>query len=193
MSFGLQVEDAGVQEAIREVASKGVLIFASASNDGPNSMVTYPARIDEVICVSAMDGLGTPFDRNPTPNTTSSLYEFAALGVAVKSAWPRKLLDPKPKRSERSERRMTGTSVATSIVAGIAACIIEFADMKDFPDDLLEKLKSRQGMQKVIRELMVDGRRHGYHYITPWSMFAAHRDDDTILLLLKDRLQSLLK
>jgi subtilisin family serine protease len=183
VSFGLEEEHIEVQKAILEAFCKKILIFAAASNDGGNKRVTYPARKDEVICIYATDGLGTPFKGNPT--TMSSGYNFATLGVGVKSAWPRECQDdPKPKKTEPSARRMTGTSFAAPIVAGIAACIVEFAYMHDFPETLLEKLKSRQGMQEILRKHMVDERqRSDLHYIHPWELFKGRTDEEVIVLI----------
>jgi hypothetical protein len=178
MSLGLEREHHSVQKAILNAIYHRVLIFAAASNGGGNSCVTYPARKDEVICVYATDGIGTPYDHNPTP-MEDTYYDFAVLGVGVKSAWPRHLQKQPLEPSEASERRMTGTSFATPIAAGIAACIIEFAYLTDFSEDLLRVLKSRQGMQKTLKELMVGkGRRHGFHYIYPWAMFKGRLNEE---------------
>jgi len=183
LSFGLEREDTDVQQAIREAVCQNIIIFAAASNDGGNTGVMYPARKDEVICIYATDGIGSPFTGNPTRLKTSC-YHFAALGVGVKSSWPRGLQGPAPKSSEPSERRMTGTSCATPIAAGIAACIIEFAYRIEFPEPLLELLKSREGMQKVLRGLMAsDQRRHDLHYIHPWVMFTGKSDEEISYLM----------
>ena len=161
-------------------------MFAAASNNGGNIEVKYPAKKDEVTCVYATDGSGNPFDKNPN-TMKSSIFHFATLGVGVKSSWPQKLHDPPLKREEASERRQTGTSFATPIVAGIAACIIEFAIVQNLPDDLLDVLKTRQGMQNTLHKLMVDDTpRSGLHYIHPWKMFANNRTEDSIVYAMKD-------
>jgi subtilisin family serine protease len=171
MSLGLNKENYRVQEEILNAVSHRVLIFAAASNGGGNRSVTYPARKDEVICVYATDGIGTAYNHNPTP-MDDAVYDFAILGVGVKSAWPRHLQTRPLELSEASERRMTGTSFATPIAAGMAACIIDFAYLTNLSEDLLRVLKSRQGMQKSLKELMVgNSRRQGLHYIYPWAMF----------------------
>lgn len=186
MSFGLDRENKDVQAAIRNAFSKNILMFAAASNNGGNIEVKYPAKKDEVTCVYATDGSGNPFDKNPNTMKSSS-FHFATLGVGVKSSWPQKLHDPPLKREEASERRQTGTSFATPIVAGIAACIIEFAIVQNLPDDLLDVLKTRQGMQNTLHKLMVDDTpRSGLHYIHPWKMFANNRTEDSIVYAMKD-------
>ncbi|PVH76523.1 subtilisin-like protein [Cadophora sp. DSE1049] len=190
MSFGLDKENAEVQTAIRNAFFKNILMFAAASNSGGNLEVKYPARKDEVICVYATDGSGNAFTKNPN-NLTSSSFHFATLGVGVKSSWPRKLHDPPLKVGEASERRQTGTSFATPIVAGIAACIIEFAIVQNVPDELLTVLKTRQAMQKTLLKLMVDDTpRSGLHYIHPWKMFANDRSEESIVYAMKDILGS---
>ena len=120
MSFGLEEEHGGMQKAIIEAYSKNILMFAAASNEGGNRIVTYPARKEQVICIYATDGKGEPYRSNPTPIGNS--YRFATLGEGVKSAWPKGL-----KKGAAPEQRMTGTSFATPIAAGIAACLLEFA------------------------------------------------------------------
>lgn len=188
MSFGFDKEKASVQAAILNAFSKNILMFAAASNSGGNRDVKYPARKDEVICVYATDGSGNPFKGNPTTMISSS-FHFATLGEGVKSTWPRKLQDPPPGPDEPSERRQTGTSFATPIVAAIAACIIEFAVVQNLSEDLLRVLKTRQGMQKTILRLMVD-ERSGLHYVHPWKMFSYDRTDNMIIDMMTDILRS---
>jgi hypothetical protein len=180
MSFGLDEDDEDVQKAISEAVHRNVIIFAAAANHGGNKGVSYPARNDQVICVYASDGIGKPFDCNPTP-PVDSFYHFAALGMAVKSYWPR---DAKINPEQRGTRRMTGTSCAAPITAAIAGCILEFAYINSFPRNMLATLKSRQGMQKVLRGLMVaENLRDGFHYIRPWSMFDDKTEQEIIVLI----------
>jgi subtilisin family serine protease len=180
MSFGLEEEHGGMQKAIIEAYSKNILMFAAASNEGGNRIVTYPARKEQVICIYATDGKGEPYRSNPTPIGNS--YRFATLGEGVKSAWPKGL-----KKGVAPEQRMTGTSFATPIAAGIAACLLEFALVHGMPDNSYSSLRTRQGMQAVFGKLLVDVRKE-LHYIHPWRLFSESREPLDILLLMKDTL-----
>jgi len=183
LSLGLEKEDNSIQEAILKAVCQNIIIFSAASNGGGNNCVTYPARKDEVICVYATDGMGTAFTGNPTTLKTSS-YDFAALGIAVNSSWPKSVPIPQSERlntTGSSKRRMTGTSFATPIAAGVAACIIDFAYMIGLPE--VKLLKARQGMQKVMKGLMVDGKRSELDYLRPWAMFEDKSDEKIMHLM----------
>jgi subtilisin family serine protease len=183
MSFGLGKDQRNIQEAISIANSKSIIMFAAASNRGGNYDVTYPARYEEVICVFSTDGMGVGSRCNPTQMEDSS-YHFATLGEGVKSAWLTTdiLVDPAP------ERRMTGTSFATPIAAGVAACVLEFALMNDMSDGLYKMLRRRKGIQTVFAQHLVDERQK-LHYLHPWKLFGKDRTKDRILTLITDSLE----
>jgi hypothetical protein len=189
LSFGLDDNDGDVQNQISEAIRRSVLIFAAAANHGGNKRVSYPARNDHVICVYASDGLGRPFGGNPTA-LEDSVYRFATLGMAVDSCWPRdKNRDAAINPKQQGRRRMTGTSCAVPIAAAIAACILEFAYINSLQKEFLSFLKTRQGMQKVLKGLMVASNPHqGFHYICPWEMFEK-RNDQEIIISMKECLR----
>lgn len=189
MSFGIDKDHSAMQEEIKEACSKDIIMFAAASNKGKNQKVPYPARRSEVLCIYATDGKGNTYNCNP-PLLETSAYHFATLGVAVKSAWPERLLPKETQPSDQSgERRMTGTSFATPIVAGIAAYILDFARVHKIDTKSYEMLRRRDGMQEIFAKHMVDtkdSKIDRLDYIHPWLMFADHRSDELILSLIKD-------
>jgi hypothetical protein len=83
---------------------------------------------------------------------------------------------------------MTGTSFATPIAAGIAACLLEFALVYGMPDNSYGSLRTRQGMQAVFGNLLVEVRKE-LHYIHPWKLFSESREPPDILFLMKDALK----
>jgi hypothetical protein len=181
MSFGLEEEHRGTQKAIMAAYSKNILMFAAASSGEGTRTVAYPARKEQVICIYATDGQGEPYRSNPTPIGNS--YRFATLGEAVKSAWPKGL-----KKGAAPEQRMTGTSIATPIVAGIAACFLEFALVHEMPVNSYNSLRTRQGMSAVFGKLMVDIRKE-LHCIHLWRLFSEPRQPADILFLMSDVLR----
>ena len=211
MSFGMDNDNPAMQKQILKAYNENIIMFAAASNRGKNYEVTFPARENEVICIYSTNGNGGKSYCNPA-GLKNSGYHFATVGVAVKSAWPLSFpLPPNtPSTSERSmagaaqqscerppagtpkankspERRMTGTSFATPIVAAIAAYILDFARMHGISEELYQRLRCRKGMQEIFADHMVV-KSDELHYIHPWKLFADHRPDEHIISLIKDTL-----
>lgn len=190
-----------MQTQISRAYTENIILFAAASNRGLNYEVTFPAREERVICIYSTDGNGSKSNCNPA-GLKNSGYHFATVGVAVKSAWPVKLSlspntpstsepvapDAKPPKVNKSpERRMTGTSFATPIVAAIAAYILDFARMNGIGEELYQRLRSRQWMQAIFADhMVVDSDK--FQYIRPWKLFADNRSDEEILFFIKDTL-----
>jgi subtilisin family serine protease len=182
MSFGLLKDHIDMRNAVLEAHAKNILMFAAASNKGGNFHVTYPAKYGEVICIFSTDGLGSDSIFNPTQMGGSG-YHLATIGEGVESAWPIDLQD-----GSKLERRMSGTSFATPIAAGVAACVLEFVLMNQKDDDLYEKLHRRDQMKEVLAQQLAD-KRKGWHYIRPWKLFEKGRPEDMILTLIKSTLE----
>ena len=55
MSLGSPQESREIRDAVRYAASKGVVIFCAAGNEGANHSIMYPAKYNEVISIGAVD------------------------------------------------------------------------------------------------------------------------------------------
>ncbi|HEY0601427.1 MAG TPA: S8 family serine peptidase [Herpetosiphonaceae bacterium] len=125
MSLGAPTEPGQAFSRIYETVAKralaaGTLIVAAAGNEsrrpGQINPVSHPANCPSIMAVAALDS-----NLKVAPFSCGGLtfqggqVDIAGPGVAVRSSWPRPLL----------YRTISGTSMATPHVAGIAALLAE--------------------------------------------------------------------
>lgn len=94
------------ERAVQKMTSEGAVIVAAVGNDGPLSSPRYPAAIDGVIGVTAVD-----FEKN--------IYKDAPRGAHIDYAAPG--VDIFIKAGEQSGRFVSGTSLATPYVTALIA------------------------------------------------------------------------
>ena len=119
--------------AVRRAAEQGVVLVAAAGNGGPDAAPAYPAALDAVIAVTAVDADGR---RYPEANL-GSYIDFAAPGVRVHS--PSAPADA-----------ATGTSFAAPFVTAVVATELGAGTVDAAPDadrvrDLLAQSSSDLG------------------------------------------------
>ncbi len=115
-------QDRLVDNMIRKAVSQGIVVVASAGNNGPRARPAYPAAIDGVIAVTAIDRGERLFQRaNRGP-----YIDLAAPGVDILTTAPR-----------GSFNVSTGTSLATAHVTGVVALLMSMN--RSFRQDLLQR------------------------------------------------------
>jgi len=97
-------------EAVSYAQSKGCLLVAAAGNYGTPALL-YPAALDGVLAVGASNQMDLPWESN----CWGAEMDIAAPGVAIYSTLPSGLYG-----------LMTGTSMATPHVSGVAALIMAY-------------------------------------------------------------------
>lgn len=168
MSFGAVVINKGIFDAISFAAYKHVLMFAAATNKGKNERIprSYPARDWRVFSISATDGLGFPSKFNPAPQDGD--LNFCILGESIESA-----------TIKGQKVRKSGTSMATPVVAGVAALVLEFANQTRVEGEEevenLEWLKTYQGMRALLKS-MSDVVDKQHRYLVPWKILTIELD-----------------
>ncbi|MDM5221843.1 S8 family serine peptidase [Peribacillus sp. NJ11] len=111
MSLGDTSYSEALNKAVQEAYKKGILIVAAAGNEGDmgkNVQRVYPAAFSHVISVAATDSK----DKRPSYSNYHSTVDIAAPGDDILSTLP-----------GEKYGWMSGTSMATPMVAGVAALI----------------------------------------------------------------------
>lgn len=110
MSFGIRDGSDTVKEQIERAYRKGIVLVASAGNDGPNTeQIEFPARLPQVIAVAASD-IG---NKVASFSNRGKGLAVTAPGVDICSTLP-----------GRSYGQMSGTSMAAPHVTGAAALLL---------------------------------------------------------------------
>ena len=109
MSFSRPTPSAELKNALDNASKKGVILVASAGNDGANTLV-YPAAYDSVIGVASTANNDT---RSSFSNYGSNLVSLAAPGEAIVTTYP-----------WNTFAAAWGTSFSTPFVSGAAALLV---------------------------------------------------------------------
>ena len=107
LSIGGTESSEMLNDAIQKAYEAGILIVAAAGNEGEN-MYDYPAAYDHVLAVSATDS----FDSLADFSNYGTEIDLAAPGTDIYSTLP-----------HNKYEFMSGTSMATPVVAGVAALV----------------------------------------------------------------------
>jgi oryzin len=102
---------APVNDAVRAAVARNVTVVVAAGNAGTNVAGTSPASCAEAITVAAIDGS----DTRPSWSNYGAGVDVFAPGDAIKSAWI---------GSDTDSATLSGTSMATPHVAGLAAYLM---------------------------------------------------------------------
>ena len=130
MSLGTSADPGpALHDAIKRAHAAGIVIVAATGNE--NTHVGWPAVYDEVIAVAAVD---QTFGRADFSNFGDET-DVAAPGVDILSTYP-----------TNAYAKLSGTSMATPMVAGVAALVIAFCRKMGVvatPDKIVQMIGER--------------------------------------------------
>ncbi|KAL7969170.1 subtilisin-like protein [Trichoderma sp. SZMC 28014] len=158
MSFSFNEEQPQIKIAI-ENALKGqhrVLFLAAASNFSYSGQfpIGYPARYKQVLCVNSATPQGEKSKFSPAPRDREC--DYSVLGEHLTTAFPTK------RNKGNHEKRQSGTSMATAIMAGVAGLVVEYSRSKALETPIRHR----------DRLLSADGMRSNAHLcVQPWLLF----------------------
>jgi subtilisin family serine protease len=157
MSLGSDAPDQRIGAAVERARQAGIIVVAAAGNSGPRENTAgWPGRFPGVVCVGAVDS------DTKTANFSSrgAALVVAAPGVNVRSCYP----------GDRFAT-MSGTSMATPYVAGVAALYVgrcKEAGVKWSAEEFARLI------QKTSRDLAPAGRdtATGFGLVQPAKLLA---------------------
>ncbi|KAK3996588.1 peptidase S8/S53 domain-containing protein [Cladorrhinum sp. PSN332] len=160
-----------ISKAISYAATKGVLMFASATNYGMAEAndVFYPARDHQVISVDAEDGQGNPAPfakRMVSGGSSGASDRFCAPGLGASCP-----LFP--------DQSFSGSSFACPVAVGIAGLVLDFARQEPLngSESVARALTSPHGMSKILRKMSNQSDGHqSFKSLYPWKLFE-YRDE----------------
>lgn len=149
LSLGGPSDFALIRVAIENAISRGVVVVAAAGNSGLGAARSYPAAYQGVIAVAAT----TESNRIATYSNEGNYIDVAAPGSDILSSWP----------FGSGYARLSGTSMASPQVAGLAALLL---DQDVAASSVVDRIKSNVIASSPFTDYISS--RYGNGFINPY-------------------------
>lgn len=157
MSLGGSDEGSGLHDVIKKAAQQGIILICAAGNDGVDAIddVDYPGKYDECIAVGALN-----------PNLSLAAYssvgpevDILAPGTQVYSTY-----------LNNSYALLSGTSMATPFISGVAAMAVAKARLDGKPITSGQQLNALLKKDALSRPDLLQTTK-GYGIVDPAEVF----------------------
>lgn len=139
-----------IRIAVENAISRGVVVVAAAGNSGAGAAPSYPAAYQGVLAVAAT----TESNRIATYSNGGTYIDVAAPGSDILSSWP----------FGSGYARLSGTSMASPQVAGLAALLL---DQDVAPGSIVDRIKSNVITGPPFTDYTAS--RYGSGFINPYA------------------------
>jgi len=162
MSFALNDPDNNLKYAIADAHTKGIVLLCSTADEGENRTRAWPASYGNTLAIAACNDEG----KKSLSSTTEAQYYFRGENV---------LYEPLNGNNAGSGEKISGSSVATAIAAGVASLCLACCQLDG------ETVDDRERSMKVT-ELFE--RAKDKKYVRPWVLFGetARGDNERMFL-----------
>jgi|SRR5579859_13468 len=164
MALGVPDEPKSVAQALTRARGLGIVALASASNDGANNRISFPASLDDVFCIGSANGKGGRSHFSP-PFIGEEKY--SALGEGVYGAVPMQV------SKTESFGRKTGTSTAVMVAAGIVALLMDYT--RQFIESG-QGADNRANLRKLFLKMSEATAEEPYRFLSPHYLFTISKD-----------------
>ncbi|KAK2616662.1 hypothetical protein QQS21_000485 [Conoideocrella luteorostrata] len=177
MAFSFPQRNDEMSDAIREATNQNILVFAGASDRyHVGNPVGYPASDHNAIGVYPCRADGEP----STTVAREAERNIMTLGDGVDAAF-----------LEGQQRRFSGSSPATAILAGVAGLLITCSVIAPSlsasvgqeyqrEQSLWMLLRTQKGMEAILKNTMATQwaslERPKHYYVRPWFLFSTPRE-----------------
>ena len=158
MSLGAQVDIPVIHESIKRAVSNGTFFLCAAGNDSLN-YVDYPGAYEETIAVGSI-------------NRQKRLSSFSSIGEEVTIVAPGE--DINSTYPPNSYAKLSGTSMATPFVAGVAALILSKHKKYggDTPINTQKELEEHLAMTAIDLGSIGFDNKYGWGLINPEALLS---------------------
>ena len=150
ISIAMPTASKTLEKAIEHAKSDNIVMIGSRGDRGGNREMVFPADLDEVISISSFTNLG----KKTGSTETSAQYFFQGENVSI----------PAEPSYLESQKRASGSSVATALAAGIAALTLSCRRLGD-DEKRVDRIKTVRSV--FDRMTLPDQDR----YVRPWKVF----------------------
>jgi hypothetical protein len=168
---GPYLRKGGIRDEVNDCVNnkdRGILVFASASNDTNEGWRTVPASEDGVICAYSAKYSGCKSELNVPALTKGPNFSF--FGDQIRPTWGRSDLQDPNKSTCSQMKYKSGASYATPVALAMAALIIGFIEINEWSEEGFEySPRGHQGMVYLLK--LMSSRVDGYDWVSLTKFF----------------------
>jgi hypothetical protein len=149
MSFSILEDDSNLSKAVTGAYGQGIVMLCSTHDEGANIEKSWPAEYTETIAITACDEFGS------LPHKTAQKYKYQIHRMDI-AAGVIPFLE--------SHDRISGSSMATAIVAGLSSLILS-CDRLVNPGRVYEGTEKKQTVEGYLDDMRADGKTGKSQYV----------------------------